>query len=172
MLTGLRRLGLAENSFKLIHTLHTDASFYTEGPIEEVAAGRVGSGIRQGCPRSQYLLIAVLTVLPADVDEELKRNGTVTNTWSVMRPTFDLEYADGTLLKAFLNALETQPEFYGMRLNQTKTEILVNSGASILMVKFRVGTVVPNSTQIKYLGSMISWENSFSLALKHRPTSS
>ena len=62
MLAGLRRFGLSECSLKLIHTLSTDASFYTEGPLGEVARGRVGPGIRQGCPLSPYLLIIVLTV--------------------------------------------------------------------------------------------------------------
>ena len=55
-----------------------------------------------------------------------------------------------------------------MKLNQTKTEILLRAGSEQPNVKFRNGTVVPTRTQIKYLGLMVSWENLFSLALKHR----
>ena len=125
MLEGLRRFGLSRSSLKLIHTLYTDATFYTEGPLGEVATGRVRAGIRQGCPLSPYLFIIVLSVLLTDVDEDLRHN-----TWSVNRLTFDLEYADDTLLisltttqlQSFLNALEKQAEFYGMSLNQTKNK--------------------------------------------------
>ena len=55
-----------------------------------------------------------------------------------------------------------------MNLNQTKTEILVKPGSDSPNVKFRNGSLVPTTTQVKYLGSMISWENTFSQALKHR----
>ena len=176
MMEGLRRFGLSQSSLKLIHTLHTDATFCTEGPLGEVARGRVGAGIRPGCPLSPYLFIIVLSVLLADVDESLRQNGTPTNTWSVNRPTFDLEYADDTLLisltttqlQSFLSALESQAEFYGMSLNQTKTEILIPEGMTNPLVKFRNGALVPTTTQIKYLGAMMSWDNSFSTALKHR----
>ena len=87
MMERLRRFGLSPSSLKLIQTLYTDATFYTEGPLGEVARGRVGAGIRQGCPLSPYLFIIVLSVLLADVDEALRKNGTRTNTWSVNRPT-------------------------------------------------------------------------------------
>ena len=53
-------------------------------------------------------------------------------------------------------------------LNQTKTEILIPEVASNPWVKFRNGSVVPTTTQIKYPGSVISWDNTFSMAVKHR----
>ena len=70
----------------------------------------------------------VLTVLLEDVDWELLRKGTATNIWSINRPTFDLEYADDTLLMALtttqlqsmLQALELQASLYGMKLNHTQ----------------------------------------------------
>ena len=147
-----------------------------EGPLGEVAKGRVGAGIRQGCLLSLYLFIIILSILLTDIDESLRRNGTPPNIWSVNRPTFDLECADDTLLvsltttqmQSFLNALESQAEFYGMSLNQTKIEILIPEGMTNPLIKFRNGTLVPTTTQIKYLGSMISWDNSFSISLKYR----
>ena len=67
-----------------------------------------------------------------------------------------------------LKALELQATLYGMNLNHTKTELLRNPKIITPTIYFQNGTPAPTTTQIKYLGSMISWENSFSVALKHR----
>ena len=40
----------------------------------------------------------VLSVVLSDVDTRLRTHGTPTNTWSIGQPTYDLEYADDTLL--------------------------------------------------------------------------
>ena len=116
----------------------------------------------------------MLTVLLEDVDEELRRKGTptITNTWSVMRLTFDLELLDDTLtttqMQMFLHALENQAEMYGMRLNQIETEILADPRHGPVQVRFKDGNTVPTTTQNVYLGSMISWSDTFSTAFQHR----
>ena len=79
-----------------------------------------------------------------------------------------VSFATTTQLQQFLYALETQADFYGMKLNQTKTEILIAPGAEPPGVRFKNGQAVPTTTQIRYLGSMISWDNTFAQALKHR----
>ena len=62
-----------------------------------VAKGEVGAGIRERCPLSPCLFIMILTAILQDVDTALFANGTLSNTWSIKHPMFDLEYVDDTL---------------------------------------------------------------------------
>ena len=176
LIVGLRRFGVSDKALKIISSLYQDPTFYTTSQFGDRAKGGVGSGIRQGCPLSPYLFIMLLTVIFEDVDWALLSDGIATNTWSVGKPVYDLEYADDTLLlaltttqlQAMLQALEEQAYLYGMSLNQTKTEILADPRKSPPKVKFRSGEAVPTTTLIKYLGSMITWEKPFEAAFKHR----
>ena len=118
----------------------------------------------------------VLTVIPEDVDMSLLSQGIATNTWSVGRPTYDLEYADDTLLisltttqmEHLLHNIERQAEMYSMHLNQTKTEVLSDPRKFPPKVRFQNGEPVQTTTHVKYLGSLISWEKGFDTAFKHR----
>ena len=132
MLIALQRFGLSKRALNIITSLYTNATFFTKNLVGSDTTGVVGSGIRQGCPLSPYLFIMVLTVLLDDVDWKLLSGGIATNTWSVLRPVYDLKYADDTLLlsltttqlQAILTALETKARLYGMFLNCSKTEML------------------------------------------------
>ena len=176
MLIALRRFGVSERAIKIIGALYSDPTFHTVSGSGDKAYGTVGLGIRQGCPLSPYLFIMVLTVIFEDLDEALLSAGIATNTWSVGKPVYDLEYADDTLLlgktttqlEGFLHHLEEQARLYGMQLNQTKTELLVDPGRPSPKLKFVNGEEVPTTTQAKYLGSVVSWEKPFEAAFKHR----
>ena len=112
----------------------TDPRFFTRGPEDHNPKVSVGSGITQGCPLNPYLFIIVLTVIMEDVDWQLAAQGVARNTWSVARPTTDIEYADDTLLIArtttqltsLLHTLEKHAELHGMHLNSDKTERLID----------------------------------------------
>ena len=117
----------------------------------------------------------VLTVLSEDVDQALLRAGIPTNTWSVNRPIFDVEYADDLLLRVtipqlqlILHQVEKEAALYGMTLNADKTELLYPPDHTSRIMYFLNGSKVPTSTQVKYLGSMVSWKQSFGAAFKHR----
>ena len=176
MTIALQRFGVCPQALAVISSIYTDPKFYTKGPSSSQAEGVVGSGIRQGCPLSPHLFIMVLTVILHNVDVELMATGMATNTWSVSRPVYDLEYADDTLLmslttpqiQTILTALERQASLYGMSLNQTKTELLEDPRRTCTGVFFSNGDKVPTTPQTKYLGSMISWHKTFEAALFHR----
>ena len=91
-------------------------------------------------------------------------------------PTYDLEYADDTLLmsrtttqmQAILSALETVAAEYGMSLNKIKTELLVPAESTGHTLRFHDGSKVPTKEILKYLGSMVSWTKPFETAFFHR----
>ena len=176
MMVALKRFGISDKAHKIISSIYTDPSFQTQGIEGDPAYGKVGSGIRQGCPLSPYLFVMVLTVILEDMDWSLLAIGIPTNTWSVGKPVYDLEYADDTLLlgktttqlQSYLTELEEQASLYGMRLNQDKTEILMDPRKQPPKLKFSDGTSVQTTTQVKYLGSMISWDKPFEVAFRHR----
>ena len=55
-----------------------------------------------------------------------------------------------------------------MHLNLTKTEILVDPRRATPAITCADGSPVTTTTQVKYLGSMISWTKPFDTAFKHR----
>ena len=176
LLIALKRFGVPEDCLGLISSIYDAPTFEIKGLNGKVAQGEVAAGIRQGCPLSPYLFIMLLTVILKDVDDLLRRQGTPTNTWSINHPTFDVEYADDTLLiglttpqlEQMLRAIETDALCYGMRLNATKTELLINECCPPAEIRFVNGDIVPTTTQAKYLGSMVSWNMPFRTAFKHR----
>ena len=71
-------------------------------------------------------------------------------------------------LQSMLESLEDIALEYGMKLNNTKTELLSHPRADHTALRFRDGTKVPNVTTVKYLGAMTSWTKPFETAFYHR----
>ena len=176
MIVALRRFGVSSRALNIITSIYKDPIFYTTGLEGQREQGTVGSGIRQGCPLSPYLFVMVLTVLFEDADWGLLEKGIPTNTWSTGKPVYDLEYADDTLLigktttqqQHILHEIEAQAALYGMKLNHSKTEILQDPRKPPSKINFLDGSPVPTTTQVKYLGSLISWLKPFDVAFMHR----
>ena len=71
----------------------------------------------------------VMTVLLADVDSRLLITGVSTNTWSVGKPLYDIEYTDefgvtAAAVKEYLHNVQSEPTLHGLFLNFVKTVYL------------------------------------------------
>ena len=150
---------------EIIKDLYEGQSFTTLGMQGSKETATPHTGIRQGCPLSPYFFIMVMTVLMYDVDRRLVTHGVPTNTWSVGKPVYDLEYADDTLLIAvtkpqaeeFLRAIQVESSLYGLALNHTKTEVLTHPQAMPGNIHYVNGDPVENVDEAKYLGTQVAW---------------
>ena len=152
------------------------AEFYTTGLRGDTSQGKVRTGLRQGCPLSPYLCIIMMSVLFHVLDERLVTSGIPTNNWSMGKPTYDLEYADDTLLfgvttralQEYLQHLQAEASLYGMELNLQKTEFLTDPSHLATPPAFNCGDAVNNKTQCRYLGSDVTWTKPTLTALSNR----
>ena len=176
LIIALRRFGLPVAELELIEQFYNDASFELHAASGDKANGAFGSGIRQGCPLSPYLFIILLSVIFEDVEDLLLNKGVPTNVWSINHSCFDLEYADDTLLisltipqmQQILSSLEVEASLYGMFLNSTKTELLIDPRYGPQTLLFQDRSQVPTADSVKYLGSLVSWNKPFETAFYHR----
>ena len=132
------------------------------------------TGIRQGCPLSPYLFLVVMTCLFHDVhthhtlDEDLRAGRVPGQTED------EILYADDTIcastskiaLEKLLHAIEEESEKYGLKLNETKCEI-IQFGQQVTL-KFRHGAVVPHMHKVKYLGCLVNDRGDPQMELRHR----
>ena len=117
-------------------------------------------GIRQGCPLSPYLFIIVMSVLFADIRREHRRS--ISHGKLDHISFMELLYADDTLLitkntramNILLHAVETESEYYGLKLNQTKCAAITTNRRH--GIKFIDGSPVPHEEQVTYLGGIIN----------------
>ena len=71
-------------------------------------------------------------------------------------------------MQSMLSALEFQAALHGMKLNYEKTEVPHHPKYTPPDLKFSNGEKVQTATQLKYLGSMISWVKPYEAAYQRR----
>ena len=116
-------------------------------------------------PLSPDLFVMVLSVILADVDNRLITHGIPTNTWSIGKPAYDLEYADDALLFGisievlgeYLKHLQVEASLHGLLLNLEKTKLLEHPKYNQEPLTFADGTQVKTNHSVKCLGSQVSW---------------
>ena len=180
MCIAIERLGVHRHYIEIIKDLYEGQSCTTLGMEGSKETATPHTGIRQGCPLSPYLFIMVMTVLMYDVDKRLVSHVVPTNTWSVGKPVYDLEYADDTLLIAvtkpqaeeFLRAIQVESSLYGLALNHTKTELLTHPQAMPGNIHYVNGDPVENVDEAKYLGTQVAWSNPTKIAIEARKNKS
>ena len=176
LIKGLQRWNIHPGYIEIIQDFYTSPEFSILGMNGQVATGAVSSGIRQVVHIWSYLFILILSLILEDTELRLIQQGTPTNTWSIGKPVFDVEYADDTLifgistpqLESMLQALEQEASKYGMSLNFAKSELLVSDPQSDAAMNFANGQPVPITTSVKYLGSVVTWDHPTETAIAAR----
>ena len=71
-------------------------------------------------------------------------------------------------MQKILSALEDEAALYGMFLNSTNTELLIDPRFGPQSLLFKDRAQVPTADSLKYLGSLVSWNKPFETAFYHR----
>ena len=143
LFTILKRLGVETKVINLIKAIYNNPSFYVDTDGMQSTVMTQKAGIRQGCPLSLYLFIALMTVLFHDIHRIHNPN---TDRSRIQGMDYDeVLYADDTIciseseavLEKVLRAIVTEGEKYGMKLNKNKCELL--AFGKVRQVKFSDG---------------------------------
>lgn len=140
---ALERLGLPDKMIRVILALYRKPQFRVRHGAETSQTHEHKFGIRQGCPLSPYLFILVMHVMFWDIKE---RSGNQINRGAIPGLSFaEILYADDTLLilrtkeslEKLLHEIELESEYYGLRLNLAKCELIEMDGNQ--EIEFRNG---------------------------------
>ena len=151
---SLERMQVHPQILDTTRPLYSKPTFFVEIEGSSSQMHEQVTGIRQGCPLSPYLFLVVMTCLFHDVhahhslDNDLRAGRVPGQTED------ELLYADDTIcvstskaaLEKLLHAIETESEKYGLKLNETKCEV-IQFGRHVTF-KFRHGTVVPHMHKV------------------------
>ena len=168
----MESLGINIKYRNIIKSLYKNTQFKVEIDGVESEWEQQATGIRQGCPLSPYLFILVMTVMFDEIHKEL---GATLIEKRIPGVTFDeILYADDTIcigtdtksINKFLKAIEEKGKEFGLKLNQTKCEVVTSMRNP--NVHFKDGTRVKIVEEAKYLGCHINEQSDYRKELGKR----
>ena len=145
-----------------IKALYREPRFRVVGDEDTSGYQIQASGIRQGCPLSPYLFLLVMTAMFADIHERVNPKIYTLHGGVIDGLGFtEILYADDTMLvlkdskpaSKLLHEIETESEYYNLKLNKDKCEtILMNNHKKVV---FKDGTELPDVDKATYLGGVL-----------------
>ena len=132
LFSALERMNIHPKLINIIRQVYKKPMFKVEMEGNQSKWYQQETGIRQGCPLSQYLFLIVMTVMLHDIhkaeeiEDELEEN-------RILKATFDeILYADDTIIfstdadtvETHLHEFEKHAENYGLTLNPKKCETI------------------------------------------------
>ena len=161
---ALVRLDFPQKEREFIRHIYDNAQFTIKQRDATTGKGKQHTGIKQGCPLSPFIFIALMHLVFHDIKSKY-------NTRRMIEPIDGLRfaeilYADDTLifggnthcLNKYLQAIQEESAYYNLKLNMSKCEnISMNVGQA--RVRFQDGTLVPRKEKATYLGAEINNRN-------------
>ena len=159
MVAGLRRFGVPAKILNIVTDIYARRLFQVWDSGYASQAHVQHSGISQGCPLSPFLFSMVMTVIVHDAVARLEPRARQLYDTGVMS---ELLYADDTLLisedsqslESMLFAIEAAGASFGLVLHSDKFQLMKIGTEGV--IRRADGRVIPPSSQIVYLGSLIS----------------
>src|SRR6218665_2224573 len=159
---ALRRMGIDWRDRRLIGNLYMGQHIRVRIDGEYSEPGKVGRGVRQGCPLSPLLFNIYMYIeeLVREAVEDLEEGIKVGRRW-IKAMSFSDDQAmvakSQKGLQTMMDRLDRTSREYGMKINIKKTKVLKISKGKETMVKINIGgKEIEQVKEFCYLGSFIT----------------
>ena len=172
LLSTLIRLGVDERDKRLISNLYLNQEVMIRIEGEDSEPGKIGRGVRQGCPLSPLLFNIYIEELVKEAMEKIndgvKVGGKLVKALRFADDQAMVASSQGGLQR-MMNALTEVSLDYGMKINTKKTKVMRISRMGRVNVKIQVdGKEVEQVEEFCYLGSVITADARCQMEVRRR----